>query len=396
MKLRLTLLSASLVASLGMFAQSSLCYSLARPIDGGDMVLLETDLNTNSETVIGSYAPSTLDDYDPGSTTFDHQNGRFIALGSDLDENVSIVGLNTSTGAIDYSHTSSNYWLNSVEYSNGNVYSVAEPLGGSDLVLLQTNAASGSETVIATYSSAVLDDYDPGSTTFDHDNGRFIVLGSDTDGTVSVVGLNTTTGDIDYSHTSSNYELYSIEYANGKVYSLARPMGGGDMVLLSTDLSTGAETVVDTYPSAELDDYDPGATSFDHQYGQFVALASDLTEMPFLVSLNATTGDVDFEYDSTSYELFSIESAGDGTVGLNDVTQSDDAFSIYPNPAQELLTLQNVAAYEKLEIVDMLGTLVFTSTNKETEINVSFLAPGSYLVSISRAGLTHTTRLLKL
>ena len=116
MKTKSTLLIIALLSSLGLFAQSSLSYSLARPIGGGDMRLLETDLAAGTDTVIDTYLSSEIDDYDPGSTTFDHQNGRFIALGSDLVGNVSLVGLNIVNGDIEYAYSSNTYELFSVEY----------------------------------------------------------------------------------------------------------------------------------------------------------------------------------------------------------------------------------------------------------------------------------------
>jgi hypothetical protein len=51
---------------------------------------------------------------------------------------------------------------------------------------------------------------------------------------------------LSYSYSSSSYELFSVEYYGGNVYSLARPIGGGDMKLLETNLTSGTETVIDT------------------------------------------------------------------------------------------------------------------------------------------------------
>jgi hypothetical protein len=89
-----------------------------------------------------------------------------------------------------------------------------------------------------------------------------------------------------------------------------------------------------TLASSELDDYDPGATSFDHQYGKFIALGSDLGGTESVVSINTTSGDIDYSFASTTYELFSIETAGTLTVGLSEQIYSDDVISIYPNPSQ--------------------------------------------------------------
>ena len=395
MKLKLTLISTALIASLGLSAQSSLSYSLARPVGGGDMKLLETNLATSAETVIDSYTAAEIDDYDPGSTTFDHQSGRFITLSSDMGGNVSVIGLNVTNGDIDYSYTSSNYELFSVEYYLGKVYSLARPIGGGDLKLLETDLTTGTETVIDTYSAAEIDDYDPGATTFDHQNGRFIALSSDMGGNVSVVGLNISNGDIEYTHGSINYELFSVEYYDGNVYSLARPMGGGDMKLLETNLSVGTERVVDTYPETEIDDYDPGATSFDHQNARFITLASDTISDPILVALDNINGDIDYSFESTTYELFSIETAGTLLLGSVENSNTYDLINIYPNPAYNLITINSIQKYDRIEIGDVLGRSLLLSNNNNTVIDVSVLPSGSYWIRLSNEKETRTEKFIK-
>ena len=268
---------------------------------------------------------------------------------------------------------------------DGSVYSLARPIGGGDMRLLETNLTSGAETVIDTYLSSEIDDYNPGATTFDYQNGRFIALGSDLAENPSLVGLNIVNGDIDYSYSSNNYELFSVEYGGGNVYSLARPIGGGDMRLLETNLTSGAETVIDSYPSSELDDYDPGATSFDRQYARFITLGSDIAEDPVLVSLNTTNGDIDYAFASTNYELFSIETGGLVSVGLSEQSDSEEWISIYPNPSQNLLTINSSTKYTKLEIVDLLGKTVLTNHDERTVIDVSHLPSGTYWIMLSTA-----------
>jgi hypothetical protein len=395
MKRKLTLLMAAIISSYGLSAQSSLVYSLDRYIAGSDLKLIETNLSLNTENEIDSYTSVEIDDIDPSITTFDNQNGRFITLTSDDSFNISLTGFNTANGNIDYSYTSVAYELGSIEYYEGKVYSLARPMGGGDLKLLETNLSSGLETVIDTYSSSELNDYNPETTTFDYQNGRFIIFGYDLGGNMSVVGLNIGNGDIDYSYASSAYELGSIEYYGGNIYSLARPVAGGDLKLLETNLSSGTETVIDTYPSSELNDYNPEATCFDHQNGRFMTLGSDLGGTVNLVSINVTNGNIDYSFASPIYELFCIEAAGDLPIGLNDQFYSDDLTSIYPNPSQSLITINSSMNYEKLEIVDILGKVIFSNNDKNTILDISHLSSGTYWVKLSSTSEIQTKQFIK-
>ena len=65
-----------------------------------------------------------------------------------------------------------------------------------------------------------------------------------------------------------------------------------------------------------------------------------------------------------------------GSVGINDNTTE---FALYPNPAQDVLSIDGV--FKSIEIYNLVGKLVLASDNK-SEINISSLANGSYYVNI--------------
>ena len=54
-------------------------------------------------------------------------------------------------------------------------------------------------------------------------------------------------------------------------------------------------------------------------------------------------------------------------------------FKIYPNPAQDVLSINGV--FKSIEVYDVFGKLVLASDDK-SEINISSLANGSYYVNI--------------
>lgn len=75
-----------------------------------------------------------------------------------------------------------------------------------------------------------------------------------------------------------------------------------------------------------------------------------------------------------------------------------DKIALYPNPAEELITLKGVGSgnYDIL-LTDMQGRVIFTQNgiNSETTINISNLSRGIYNVQVSEGNQTITKRFIK-
>ena len=56
-------------------------------------------------------------------------------------------------------------------------------------------------------------------------------------------------------------------------------------------------------------------------------------------------------------------------------------FSVYPNPVSDRLNIECGAAVREVNVIDMTGRTVITSTS--TDINVSALATGVYMVRVA-------------
>jgi hypothetical protein len=61
------------------------------------------------------------------------------------------------------------------------------------------------------------------------------------------------------------------------------------------------------------------------------------------------------------------------------VEENTQLFELFPNPAQDVLSVDGV--FKSLEVFDIFGKLVLTSSNK-TKVDISSLANGSYYVNI--------------
>jgi len=70
-------------------------------------------------------------------------------------------------------------------------------------------------------------------------------------------------------------------------------------------------------------------------------------------------------------------------------------FEIWPNPANEMITIESSTSIITIDIIDISGNLNFTTTQKE--IDISHLLPGVYLTrAIFSDGKTHSARFLKI
>jgi len=81
------------------------------------------------------------------------------------------------------------------------------------------------------------------------------------------------------------------------------------------------------------------------------------------------------------------------TLGLSE--EINLSFSIYPNPATDILSIQN-AENSNLEIIDLTGKTVLNITNYNgSDISINQLMNGIYLVKLTKNGVTGTNLFLK-
>ena len=103
-----------------------------------------------------------------------------------------------------------------------------------------------------------------------------------------------------------------------------------------------------------------------------------------------------------AYYIFVVNSGGitDITIECDILGVDDNAiagFSYYPNPANDAVNLQSVDTIEKVAIYNMLGQMVLDRSVDATnsQLNVSHLATGTYVMQVTVNGQTGTYRLIK-
>lgn len=91
-----------------------------------------------------------------------------------------------------------------------------------------------------------------------------------------------------------------------------------------------------------------------------------------------------------------------GSVTVTSVNLSNDTFNanlvkVYPNPANDFITLENESAFEAISIYNVLGQEVLSKvSNSNTEtLNISSLDAGIYVIKSISEGKTMTSRFVK-
>ena len=86
-------------------------------------------------------------------------------------------------------------------------------------------------------------------------------------------------------------------------------------------------------------------------------------------------------------------------VGLNKVTtELNSGFKMYPNPSADgIITIEAKANFSKVEVINILGSVVASSGVKEEEkirLDLNTLPEGTYFVRITNGNNTHTEKLI--
>jgi hypothetical protein len=124
--------------------------------------------------------------------------------------------------------------------------------------------------------------------------------------------------------------------------------------------------------------------SYDWSTGETAASITPPANGPYWVVVS----DVDACLsDTTSFDVTFV--SGTGIVNWN------NSISIYPNPTSDVVTISkgNYTGVSKVNIYDLFGRKVFTSSDKE--ISLKSFADGVYVLEVKVADKSYTTRIIK-
>ncbi|MDB4088496.1 T9SS type A sorting domain-containing protein [Flavobacteriales bacterium] len=125
-------------------------------------------------------------------------------------------------------------------------------------------------------------------------------------------------------------------------------------------------------------------TAYSHQYWSDAATAKFPLVSYDLTSAGALSGSVSWTKGLTVYN-------NTGTKELDKKT-----ISIYPNPVQNTLNIDNQDAINSVSIMDITGKVVYRTENQNKKtLNVDFLNKGIYILSVETDTYIGTTKFIK-
>ena len=97
---------------------------------------------------------------------------------------------------------------------------------------------------------------------------------------------------------------------------------------------------------------------------------------------------------NSSNEAFFFDNLGfDGLLGLGD--NNENAFSIYPNPANNFVNITSQFSGNKnVAVYDVLGKQVINTTISSDRLDISNLTSGIYMLNITQNGVSSTKKLV--
>ena len=200
-------------------------------------------------------------------------------------------------------------------------------------------------------------------------------------------------------------QWFTIEYRNSNDFMENTPRSG---VIIGR-----------WYDNVDLNDmYDAGNGYFDfftkpHNYWVFRPNSSidtvngNINFAAFGVgnrkSFGPTTNPHPFLIDGTpenSFEITNIQYSGDQASfdvhflhdGLPEYDKNN--VLVYPNPAKDVLNL-SLNDVSRVEIYDLMGRIILSETNPDSELNVSLLQQGVYFVKIFTDNESHSVKFIK-
>ena len=97
----------------------------------------------------------------------------------------------------------------------------------------------------------------------------------------------------------------------------------------------------------------------------------------------------------TANSTFTVCVESNSTTTATQSSAALSSISLYPNPTQNVLNIENVSAYTKVELIDMTGNTVFSENiDTDTPLNVSNYSAGVYVLKLTVEGITENRRVV--
>lgn len=136
--------------------------------------------------------------------------------------------------------------------------------------------------------------------------------------------------------------------------------------------------------------------NFDDGHQEFYHLANDSLELNNLLTVTLSTTDI-VNYNYLCNELTNLIGIGNfctAPVGINQIANTFDEVSTYPNPFNSHIYLNSESAIENCELINCIGEIIYSGNKIELQ-DFSGLNEGIYLLRISDASKSRIMKLVK-
>jgi hypothetical protein len=247
-----------------------------------------------------------------------------------------------------------------------------------------------------------------GSSTFDANNGRYIVNAYDSSYVDRLVIIDAGTGSViskEPTGTGPGEYLNNLEYNNedDKIYGLFRANNSTFQAIVSLDISN--QNLMDTiYIFSDLQYFVQGSAVLHQASQTYILYYIDTTNNSRLALIDLVNGVMidnpvinesitELEVDNTEYALAKYHES----VGVDEQLQLKTSTNVYPNPASGLLTIDLKEKAEQISLISLGGKQIFTLENHQAgkiRIPVDHLLPGIYSLLIYRGNQKESIKIV--
>ncbi len=417
MKTRL-LLSLLLIGLLsGLSAQQANVFGIFQDNQPGILTLSEIDPVTGE--VIQNDLIEGVGAYAMGSSTFDQTNRYYIFLGVDTAGQKRFVVRDVVNHQTVYSPVS-NITVNDFQYDMNAQKMYALGYYPTDSVLIDTlngiyQYEFASRLMAIDIQTGTADQrallpnlkaFPVGNSTFDANNGRYIVSAFDSLSITRLFVIDAATGEV-ISQTPVNItngqHLNEIEYNNedNKLYGIFRDNNENLLAMAVVDWQTGSIEILDPLNDAEA--FIQGGSVFDQMSQYFYFFYIDTNGQKRLLTYDAANHETiadavlsgnftELEVDNSAYAAMKY-----GSTDITSASGTDNRVTISPIPSVSDLTITCENKMTAVRMFDMLGKEVYSATCPGVDkhhVVTSDYYPGIYFLSIETAGHVFTKKVV--
>jgi hypothetical protein len=374
--------------------------------------LIVGSLDAYTGQVLGRDTIRKVNAYALGSSTYDDFNQYFMFTGVDTNYNFRYVSWNLKADTIEYDPLLQGN-VNDVQYDMNTL----KLFGLSSYIVDSTEIMGGQYMYEYAMSFVELDqqtgtvtEYNQipelraipvGSSTFDANNGRYLVNGLDENNSSKLFIIDSDNGQVISNNPiilGPNEYINELEYNNNddKLYGLYRDLGAGVFRIASVDVNTSDITPILDVP--DLQYFVQGASVF-HQFTQtFILYYIDTNNVSRLLLADVANGTItgtpqipsyftELEVDNNQFAMLAYHTSTD--VGEQ---RNLSSVKIFPNPVSDFLNIENNGNDGKVQLFNTSGQIVFSkklTTGEKYSFPVSGLRAGSYILWFIEKDSTH-------